>query len=127
MSHFTKLKTQFKNLVYLEEALNFLNIDYQTGNKLIYDSQLKSHEANLLIPQSNNSDIGFCWNGQEYELIVDLYFWAQDCPLEVFIDKLAQTYANKTIVTESNKQGFQAIEEVKNLDGSIKIVLEHWQ
>ncbi len=65
MPHFTKLKTQIKILFDLEEALNFLNIDYQTGKKLIYDSQLKSYEANLLIQQYNNYDIGFSRNDQE--------------------------------------------------------------
>ena len=66
MSHFTHMKTRFQNLFYLEKALNRLNISHK--QEIINDSNLSN--INLVIPQSNNYDIKFCWNGQEYELVV---------------------------------------------------------
>jgi hypothetical protein len=81
---------------------------------------------NLVIPQSNGYDIEFAWNGQEYELVVDMSFWEQPYPIESFIDKIAQQYAGEVIIGESQKIGFQPIKYQQNADGSNTLVLERW-
>ena len=121
MSHFTTMKTSFQNLSYLEKALHKLEIVHQKQN-----SQNKFTESNLIISQSNGYDIEFAWNGQEYELIVDMSFWEQTCPVESFIDKVAQHYAGEVIVGESQKLGFQPVKYQQNADGSNTVVLERW-
>lgn len=122
MSHFTYIKTRFQNLFYLEKALNRLNIVHKEQEKIISTS----NTTNLVIPQSNGYDIEFVWNGQEYELVVDMSFWEQPCPIESFIDKIAQQYAGEVIIGESQKIGFQPIKYQKNADGSNTLVLERW-
>ena len=126
MSHFTHMKTHFQNLFYLEKALNRLNIvtKEQEKNVDLLDSNLQNR--NLIIPQSNGYDIEFAWNGQEYELIVDMSFWEQSSPVESFIDKIAQQYAGEVIIGESQKTGFQTINSQQNTDGSKTLVLERW-
>ena len=114
MSHFTHMKTRFQNLFYLEKALDRLNILY------------KENLDNLSIPQSNGYDIEFTWNGQEYELVVDMSFWEQSSPIESFVDKVAQQYAGEVIIGESQKTGFQPIKYQQNSDGSNTLVLERW-
>jgi hypothetical protein len=126
MSHFTHMKTRFQNLFYLEKALNRLNIVHKEQEKTIINSDSKSSNANLVIPQSNGYDIEFAWNGQEYELIVDMSFWEQPYPVESFIDKIAQQYAGEVIIGESQKIGFQPIKYQQNADGSNTLVLERW-
>ena len=118
MSHFTHMKTRFQNLFYLEKALNRLNI--------VYKEQEENFTKNLVIPQSNGYDITFDWNGQEYELVVDMSFWEQPYPIESFIDKIAQQYAGEVIIGESQKTGFQPIKYQQNADGSNTLVLERW-
>ena len=122
MSHFTHMKTRFQNLFYLEKALNRLNINHK--QEIINDSNLSN--INLVIPQSNNYDIKFCWNGQEYELVADISFWEQSYPVESFIDKVAQQYAGEVIIGESQKIGFQPVKYTQNSDGSNTLVLERW-
>ena len=121
MSHLTYMKTRFQNLSYLEKALTKLNIVF---------NQQKSHpelsQHNLIIPQVNGHEIEFCWNGKEYELVVDLSFWNQPYPVQSFIDKVAQNYANENVIGESQKIGFQVIDAQKNSDGSNTLVLERW-
>ena len=126
MSHFTHMKTRFQNLFYLEKALNRLNIVHKEQEKTIINSDSKSSNANLVIPQSNGYDIEFAWNGQEYELVVDMSFWEQPYPVESFIDKIAQQYAGEVIIGESQKIGFQPIKYQQNADGSNTLVLERW-
>ena len=124
MSHFTHIKTRFQNLFYLEKALNRLNIVHQEKNT--NNSNLELSKINLVIPQSNGYDIEFAWNGQEYELIVDMSYWKQAYPIESFIDKVAQQYAGEVIIGESQKTGFQPINYQKNNDGSTTLILERW-
>jgi hypothetical protein len=121
MSHFTHIKTRFQNLDYLKKALNRLNISYK--EKI---DTLNSEVVNLTIAQSNGYDIEFSWNGEQYELVIDMSFWQQSSPIESFIDKVAQTYAGEVIIGESQKTGFQAIKYQQNIDGSNTLVLERW-
>ena len=121
MSHFTYMKTRFQNLFYLEKALNKLDITYKQQKSVSDFSQ-----NNLIIPQSNGYDIEFCWNGNEYELVVDLSFWNQPYPVQSFIDKVAQNYANESVIGESQKIGFQVTNYQKNSDGSQTLILERW-
>ena len=121
MSHFTNMKTRFQNLFYLEKALNKLNITYNQQQ-----SNSDFLQKNLIIPQSNGYDIEFSWNGKEYELVVDLSFWNQPYPVQSFIDKVAQNYANESVIGESQKIGFQVTNSQKNSDGSQTLVLERW-
>lgn len=126
MSHFTHIKTRFQNLFYLGKALNRLNINHQEKEKNILSSDSNVSNVNLVIPQSNGYDIEFAWNGQEYELVVDMSFWEQSHPIESFIDKIAQQYAGEVIIGESQKIGFQPIKYQQNTDGSNTLVLERW-
>ena len=120
MSHFTHMKTCFRNLTYLTKALNRLNIDYKEQEENITNS------TNLVIPQSNGYDIEFVWNGDVYELVIDMSFWEQPYPVETFIDKVSKQYAGEVIIGESHKMGFQPIQYQQNIDGSNTVVLERW-
>jgi hypothetical protein len=116
------MKTRFQNLFYLEKALNRLNIIHEEKT----NSKTEDSNTNLIIPQSNGYDIEFAWNGQEYELVVDMSYWEQPYPIESFIDKVAQQYAGEVIIGESQKTGFQPIKYQQNADGSNTLILERW-
>jgi len=117
------MKTSFQNISYLEKALNKLEINHK---RQIKESSLQQQKSDLIISQSNGYDVTFSWNGQEYELIVDMSFWEQPYPIESFIDKIAQQYASEVIVSESQKLGFQPVKYQHNQDGSNTVVLERW-
>lgn len=124
MSHFTHMKTRFQNLFYLEKALGRLNIVHKEKETTTNDTE--SSNTNLVVPQSNGYDIEFIWNGQEYELVVDMSYWEQPYPIESFIDKVAQQYAGEVIIGESQKTGFQPVKYQHNADGSNTLILERW-
>ena len=126
MSHFTHIKTRFQNLFYLEKALNRLNITYKQEKKIIRNSDLKSYNVDLVIPQLNGYDVKFSLNGKKYELVADLSFWKQPYPVQNFIDRISQQYAGEVIIGESQKIGFQPIKYQQNKDGSNTLVLERW-
>jgi len=126
MSHFTHMKTHFQNLFYLKKALNKLNIEVEEKENVVNSSNSELNNKSLIIPQSNGYNAEFAWNNQEYELIVDISFWEQPYPIETFIDKVSQQYANEVIIGESQKIGFQHIKSKQNIDGSNTLVLERW-
>jgi hypothetical protein len=127
MSHFSKIKTTIKDLNLLKKSLNDLSVAWDTNVQVIKGYKDQNHFANLVIKQNNNYDIGFTWNGMEYQLVADLQFWQQPWSVELFLDKVTQRYAYNSIVETTKAQGFEPIEEVVNDNGSIKLIIQRWR
>ena len=126
MSHFSNIKTKIRNLSSLKVALQGMDIDWKEGPTPVRGYQGQTQTAEVVIEQNNNYDIGFSWNGSEYELVADLQYWEQPLTVDGFISRLTQGYALHTILEETNKQGFQVSEQQKNEDGSIRLVVQRW-
>lgn len=126
MSHFSHLKTKIRNLTSLQSALTQLKVDWKSGPREVRGYRGQTHTAEVVVEQDNGYDIGFSWNGQEYELVADLQFWQQNGSVERFLQKVTQQYAYQTVMSETAKQGFQLAEQQKNEDGSIRLVLQRW-
>lgn len=126
MSHFSNIKTQIRNLTALEAALTDLGIDWKSGPSPVRGYQGQTRTAEVVIEQDNNYDIGFSWNGQEYELVADLQYWQQPLSVDGFLNRVTQRYAFQTVMQETAKQGFQVAEQQQNADGSIRLVVQRW-
>jgi Protein of unknown function (DUF1257) len=126
MSHFSNIKTQIRNLEFLKASLTDLGIDWKGENKTVKGYQGQTRTAEVVIEQDNNYDIGFSWNGAEYELVADLEYWQQPLTVDGFLRQITQRYAYNTVRNEAGKQGFQVTEEQKNDDGSIRLVVQRW-
>lgn len=127
MSHFSQIKTQIRNLTSLQAALSDLGVDWKSGPCDVRGYRGQTQTAEVVIEQNNGYDVGFAWNGQEYELVADLQFWNIDYSVDRFLSKVTQRYAFHTIVNESAQKGFQVSEQQKNEDGSIRLVLQRWR
>lgn len=126
MSHFTKIKTKLYNLETLKKSLSDLNINWTNQTTNIRGYQNTTHEAELVIQQDNKHDIGFKWNGTEYELVTDLMFWAQDTSVDKFLNRINQRYAYNAIIGVSEKEGFNFTQTETSEDGSIRLVLRRF-
>jgi hypothetical protein len=126
MSHFSNIKTQIRNLTSLKAALSDMEIGWKEGPTSVKGYQGQTRTAEVLIEQNNDYDIGFAWNGHEYELVADLQYWQQPLSVEGFLKRLTQGYAYHTVVNETSKQGFAVTEQQKNEDGSIRLVVQRW-
>ena len=128
MSHFSRIKTKIKNKPELEEALVLLQYDVKEDQELkVSGSHGIGHEtveAELAIA----SDIGFRMNPMtgEYELVADLETWNQPITVERFMDKVSQQYAIQTVKKSTVKEGFTIENEIKNVDGSVELVVTRW-
>nr|YP_001293502.1 Ycf35 [Rhodomonas salina]ABO70848.1 hypothetical plastid protein 35 [Rhodomonas salina] len=126
MSHFSKIHTTLKDLNLLKQSLTDLSVQWDAQSQTVRGYKEQTSFANLVIQQNNNYDIGFTWNGFEYQLVADLQFWQQPWSVESFLDKVSQRYAYNSIIQATKKQGFEAVEEVNQDNGTIKLTLQRW-
>ena len=126
MSHFSKIQTSLKDLDLLKKSLSDLSIQWEPELNRVRGYKDQTTFANLVIRQDNNYDIGFSWNGFEYQLVADIQFWQQPWSIELFLDRVSQKYAYNSIVDSTSKQGFQTVNETVQEDGSIKLTLQKW-
>ena len=109
MSHFSTIKTSIKHKPELIEALQLLQYVVEEDVKL--ENPLDHEHKQWQVDVAVGDDIGFRWNGSEYELVTDLETWKQPFPPKRFLDKLTQQYARMIIHNEAKEQGFQVQEE----------------
>ena len=96
--------------------------------KLTANSNLaRIHISSRTRPQKNNHDIGFKWNGKEYELVTDLMFWDQKYSVNKFLNQVNQRYAFNLITKVSEEQSFQYVEAENQQDGSIRLLLRKFK
>ena len=127
MSHFTKIKTKLYDLETLKKSLSDLNISWTVQTNNVRGYQNITHEAELVIQQDNKHDIGFKWNGNEYEMVTDLMFWSQDVSVDKFLNRVNQRYAYNSIIGVSEKEGFNFTQTETEEDGSIRLVLRRYR
>ena len=123
MSHFTKIKKKLYDRVTIEKSLSDLNIHWESGAEKIRGYKDQEHLADIVIRQSNNHDIGFKWNNNEYELVTDLMFWDQTYSVDKFLNQVHQRYAFNLITKVSEEQNLQFVETENLEDGSIRLLL----
>jgi len=120
-------QTSLLDLEILKISLSDLGIVFDTTLSSIQGYNNQIHPADLIIKQSNNYDIGFVWNGAEYQLVTDVQFWQQPWPVDLFLNRITQRYAYNSIVKLSELNGFQTIEETQQENGSVKLTLQRWK
>ena len=124
MSHFTKIKTKLYDKMTIEKSLSDLNIEWETGATNVRGYKNQDQSAEIVIRQDNKHDIGFKWNGNEYELVADLMFWDQKYSVNKFLNQVNQRYAYNLISKVSEEQNFQYVESETQQDGSIRLSLK---
>ena len=127
MSHFTSIKTKLYDRETIEKSLSDLNIKWETEINKIRGYNNQEELAEIVIKQNNNHDIGFKWNGKEYELVTDLMFWDQKYSVNKFLNQVNQRYAFNLITKVSEEQSFQYVEAGNQQDGSIRLLLRKFK
>ena len=129
MSHFSTIKTQLREANPLIKALNQLGYTIEQEKKFVkgYKGQFTAVDISMNLP--NNTKVGFKWdtNSNAFELVTDLDLWKFDLPVERFLSKITQMYAYQTIISKTEEEGYQIVEQKDKNDGSIELVLTKWE
>ena len=128
MSHFSTIKTQLKDAEPLIKALDNLGYIINQEEKFVkgYKGRFTAVDISMNLP--SDTKVGFKWNNNSnaYELVTDLDLWKFELPVERFISKVTQMYAYETIISKTKEDGYQIVEQKKQNDGSIELVLTKW-
>ena len=128
MSHFSTIKTKLKDAEPLIKALNNLGYTINQEEKFIKGYQGRFTAVDISLNLSGKTKVGFKWdnNSNSYELVTDLDLWKFELPVERFISKVTQMYAYHTIISKTEEDGYQIVEQKNKNDGSIELVLTKW-
>ena len=131
MSHFSTIKTKFKDGNQLVEALIEIGLDdaqHEQSVMVVADKEHAKGHPNVEVHITAGNDIGFRWNEETeaYELVTDLQSWDRNIPVERFLQKLHQHYAFKNILQSTKEMGYTVEEEPFPSDGAIELVVGRW-
>ena len=128
MSHFSTIKTKLKEAAPLIKALKHLGYTLNQEEKFIKGYRGKFTAVDISMNLPSDTKVGFKWdkNSNAYELVTDLDLWKFEIPVERFISKVTQMYAYHTIISKTNEDGYQVVEQKNKNDGSIELVLTKW-
>jgi|TARA_B100001996_G_scaffold274037_1_gene214841 hypothetical protein len=124
MSHFTTIKTKFKCKNTLLKSLQVLGHETEEDVLLVNPQGHDHKQWNVCV--ALNDEVGFKWTGEEYELVAELDAWDFDVPVQRFIDKLTQQYAEEKIRATIKEQGFVVEERNNTTDGTVELVVGRW-
>jgi hypothetical protein len=122
MSHFTRVRTQLRNIETVKRALEDLGYNVTEGPVRGYGSQRA--DADLVVHMDGQYDLGFRKDGESVVMVAD--FWGLKINREQFLAQVSQKYAHLTVLDQAQAQGWQAVSEEKQPDGSIKLVMQRW-
>ena len=128
MSHFSTIKTQLKEAKPLIKALNNLGYLINQDEKFVKGYRGKFTAVDISMNLPGDTKVGFKWDNisNAYELVTDLDLWKFELPVERFISKVTQMYAYQTIISKTQEDGYQIVEQKNKNDGSIELVLTKW-
>ena len=129
MSHFSTIKTSIKELPPLLKALEVLNYEYEQDADLVITNPDHAEDHPVVQAQvSVAKDIGFRWNKvtETYDLYADNATWDLDVPVQRFLDKVTQRYAEAIVLDTIGKMGYEVEDKKTTVDNKIELVCAKW-
>mmetsp|Transcript_61325 Transcript_61325/g.96755 ORF Transcript_61325/g.96755 Transcript_61325/m.96755 type:complete len:190 (+) Transcript_61325:66-635(+) len=130
MSHFSNIKTKFFNKDMLAKSITDLghNVIVAEGDDAlpVRGYQGNKEKAQLVIEQSNGYDIGFQYNGKEFQMVSDLDFWSMSAPVNTFLEQLSKRYAINTILDRAQSDNFDVSKIEEDATGKVTLKLQRY-
>ena len=122
MSHISRIKTQMVEKELLLMALQDLGFSYEEGDLEVKGFGGQHTHVEIKLPLHLSNDIGFQKSGDAYEIVAD-WFGVRNLKQKDFTNQLLQRYAYHAACSKLAEQGFTLVNEEKQKDGQIRLVL----
>lgn len=127
MSHFTTVKTQMVDAAFLKAALADLGYAPEEGDVQVRGFAGDQTRAQIKVATRDKGyDIGFTRAGTgaeaPYKLVADWY-GIRDVQQDAFVRQLTQRYAYHAARAKLEAQGFTLVQEERQQDGRVHLVL----
>lgn len=123
MSKFVKVQTQLRERSFIKTALDDLKLRYDEDAPYSHLWSGYRGKVDLLVRQGNVT-FGLLPNAEQvYEVLADDM---QMGTVRAVMEKVQQRYAYHMVVAESQKAGFDLVEEQVGRDQVIRLTLRRW-
>lgn len=125
MSHFTQVATKIANKELLLICLKELG--YEVEEKVsIRGYRGQETPVDIAVRMRQGYDIGFTLGADgTYSFVAD-WFGVQGVSEQQFTTKVQQQYALGTVMEQVNRQGFNVVEQQRDADGQIRLIVRRW-
>lgn len=132
MSHFSRVKTQFRH----REALitSLINLGYTVETDTVIRGHHGEHEVDIAVREAKGYGVGFVKGPDgSYDMVAD--WWgvagaderkmAQELALRA--GAIQKEYAKKMVLEQAAVDGFEIVSQTEEPDGTLRIVMRRWE
>ncbi len=125
MSHFTQVTTKITSKEMLAACLKELGYDVEE-QAVIKGYRAQETPVDIAVRMKQGYDIGFVLGADgTYSFVAD-WFGVQGTNEQEFTQKVQQQYALTTVMDKIGRQGFNVVEEQREANGEIRLVVRRW-
>lgn len=132
MSHYSRVRTQFRHREALILCLK--NLGYEVETDTVIRGHHGEHEVDIAVRMAKGYGIGFVKSPDgTFDLVAD--WWgvagtderkiAQE--LAVQAGTIQKEYAKKMVLEQTAVDGFEVVSETEEQDGTLRIVVRRWE
>ena len=132
MSHYSRVKTQFRHREALISCLN--NLGYEVETDTVIRGHTGEHEVDIAVKKAQGNGIGFVRNPDgTYDMLAD--WWGvsgsderkMTQELQQQAGTIQKEYAKKMVLEQAARDGFAVISQTEQEDGTLRIVVRRWE
>jgi hypothetical protein len=132
ISHYSRVKTQFRHREALMTCLK--NLGYQVETDTVVRGHHGEHTVDIAVKTAKGYGFGFVKSPDgTYDMVAD--WWGVSGTDERKItQELAQQvgaiqkeYAKKMVLEQSARDGFEVVSQIEEQDGTVRIVVRRWE
>lgn len=132
MSHYSRVKTEFRHQGALIACLQ--NLGYEVETDTVIRGHHGEHEVDIAVRKSKGYGIGFVKNPDgTYDMVAD--WWGVSGPgeqrmvreLQEQAGAIQKEYAKKMVLDQASREGFEVVSQTEQEDGTLRIVVRRWE
>jgi hypothetical protein len=130
MSHYSRIRTQFRHREALVQCLEKLGYTVET------DTTIKGYRGqqavDIAVKTAKGYGVGFVKNGDTYDMVADWWGVAGAGEkkiageIERQAEQIQKEYAKAMVLEQTAKEGFEMVSQTNEADGTVRIVVRRW-
>jgi hypothetical protein len=131
MSHYSRVRTQFRHREALIACLS--NLGYEVETDTVIRGHHGEHEVDIAVKTAKGYGLGFVKSPDgAYDLIADWWGVAGADERKITqelagqADAIQKEYAKKMVLEQAALDGFEVVSETSEQDGTLRIVVRRW-
>jgi hypothetical protein len=132
MSHYSRVKTQFRHREALIACL--IKLGYEVETNTTIKGHHGEHTVDIAVRKTNGYGVGFVKSPDgTYDMVAD--WWgvagANERKMTQELARQAETiqkeYAKKMVLEQAALDGFEVVSQTEEQDGTLRIVVRRWE